>query len=224
MSEPWGCVLTRNTVVHLDESRPAVTFGRSAEHEVRIGHVPHLDPLVSRHAGEIRWLDGRLLVTNHAERLTVAVQVPGRPTVDIFPQDSYAVSARTFDILVEATFRHVLRCRILAARPEIPRQERSAGSTSAGAEAVTCLGLPVLTDRQLKMLEYYAEPIRQGGTSGRSHQQVADLLGISRSLARLEMTTVWEAFDRAGVPMRLYDDKRDEVIDAWLRHDLRPSG
>ncbi len=197
--------------------RPAVTFGRAASNEIRIGHLPQLDSLVSRRAGEVRWLEGRMLVTNEAPRLTVSVQVPGRPSIDIYPGDSHAVTAEAFDVVIEATFRHVLRCRSLT-------QQISLRPVPDAAAGVTCLGLPQLTDRQARMLDLYAEPIRSGGTSARSYQQVADLLAVSRSLVRLEMNAVWDEFDRAGVPMRLFDDKRDDVVDAWLRHDLRRSG
>jgi hypothetical protein len=47
---------------------------------------------------------------------------------------------------------------------------------------------------------------------------VAEALGISRSLVRLECHRIWSELLVAGVPMRSLGDSRDEVADAWARH------
>jgi hypothetical protein len=217
VSSALASIITKDAITHLDANQSSVTFGRSADNPVRIGHTPQLDALVSRRAGEIAWLDGRLMVTNHAERLNLTIRVPGRPQVDVYPGDRFAALSSEFDVLLEATFRHVMRCRVLAEGPAV-----TGPALPPGDDPVTCISLPRLSQRQLRMLDLYAEPIRQGGTTARSHQQVAEILNVSRSLVRMEMNAVWDEFECAGVPMRLFDDKRDEVVDAWLRHRLHP--
>ncbi len=60
-------------------------------------------------------------------------------------------------------------------------------------------------------------PLATGGHPA-SHQQVAETLGISRSLVRLECNRIWSELLVAGVPMRDYGDPRDLIADAWARH------
>ena len=43
------------------------------------------------------------------------------------------------------------------------------------------------------------------------------------SLIRLESSEIWAAFLGAGVPMRDFPDKRDAIVDAFVRHGIRRS-
>ena len=85
-------------------------------------------------------------------------------------------------------------------------------------------GLPTgarldLNSRQRQVLDSYVAPVIDGGSPA-SHQQVADVLGISRSLVRLECNRIWSKMLLAGIPMRELTDTRDQIVDAWTRHRL----
>ena len=85
-------------------------------------------------------------------------------------------------------------------------------------------GLPTgarldLNARQRQVLDAYVAPVLNGGSPA-SHQQVADVLGISRSLVRLECNRIWSKMLLAGIPMRELTDTRDQIVDAWTRHRL----
>ncbi len=202
--------MSRHAVVELTNDS-GISFGRSQENALRIGHAPRLDRLVPRMAGEVSVSRERLLITNMGSQLSLLAVMPGRASVPIPPGESYGPAVPELELLIEGEYRHSLR--IVVSRP---RPRTATASTTLRTNRL----VPRLTERQRSMLDLYVEPLRNGGTTPLSHQQVAERLCVSRALVRLEMTSVWDAFTQAGVPMRQHTDKRDEVVDAWLRHRL----
>lgn len=207
-------IVSEHGVVTHEGEFAALTFGRSPEADAQVGHAPKLDLAVPRLAGEVALYRGSALVTNHGERLALAVQCPGRPPIDVRPGDRFGPASHALDVLIEGELRHTLR--VLVTREDAVTSQRSRQLPGSTTLAV----LPTLSDRQVSLLELYVAPLRQGSRTIRTHQQVAEVVSVSRSLVRLEMNAVWLAFDQAGVPMREFDDKIQEVVDAWLRHNL----
>jgi hypothetical protein len=206
-------IVTEHGVVVGEGPSPVLRFGRSPEVDAQVGHAPQYDEAVPRIAGDVSIFRGNPVVTNLGERFALTVHREGTPPVDISPGQSFGPGCSSFDVVIEGVLRH--RIRVVA--PAASAQE----ATRDAAGTTTNVVLPEMTDRQLDLLECYVEPLRSGGKVMRTHQQVAEVSGVSRSLVRLEMNAVWLAFDRAGVPMREFNDRIVEVVDAWLRHDLR---
>ncbi len=63
MTTPVGTIAFEDThlVMEVDDR---VTFGRSPENVVQVGHHPLLDELIPRHAGTVFFSGGRLVVAN----------------------------------------------------------------------------------------------------------------------------------------------------------------
>jgi hypothetical protein len=209
---PVARILTRSNVVEVGRDEPRCTFGRAAENRVRIGHAPQFDRLVPRLAGEILFSGERPLVSNLGAQLSFSVLMTGRPAVPVLPGDAYGPGTADFSILFEGEYRHT----ITVSMTPCPQHHREAGGDAPHTHWL----LPHLTDRQRRMLELFTEPLRHGQTAPLSHQQVADHLRVSRATVRLDMSAIWDAFSNAGVPMRPHTDRRDEVLDAWMRHRL----
>src|SRR5690606_12103111 len=81
-----------------------VTFGRSPNAALRIGHVPVYDDVVPRMAGRMLSCAGRVLVENLDETLAFDLRVTGRPLVTVPPGEVHGPRDRAFDILVAGTF------------------------------------------------------------------------------------------------------------------------
>ncbi|HEY8526368.1 MAG TPA: hypothetical protein VIL48_15455 [Acidimicrobiales bacterium] len=208
-----GTVATDERVVVLP-AEGEVTFGRSPNAALRIGHVPVYDDVVPRMAGRMLSCAGRVLVENLDETLAFDLRVTGRPLVTVPPGEVHGPRDRAFDILVAGTFRYVLA--VTVNRDHTPTRIVPAGAAT-GEEPPTGARLR-LTERQRRILDAYVAPLADGGVTAASHQQVAEAVGVSRALVRLECHRIWSEMLLAGVPMRALGDARDEVADAWARH------
>jgi hypothetical protein len=207
-----GTVSTDGRVVVLDAGRE-VTFGRAATTRLRIGHAPVHDDVVPTMAGKVFVHDGRVVVANLHDVLALDIRVEGRPLISVAPGDWHSPRERNYDVLVTGTYTYELAVTIdtssdptHAVGPEVLDDPRP----PSGAR-------PRLTERHRRILDAYVAPLADGAPPA-SHQQVAETVGISRSLVRLECHKIWNELLVAGVPMRPLGDARDEVADAWARH------
>lgn len=223
--EPPGEVLAaiafEADTVFLTTERPSVRFGRSAECEVRFAHQPVADPSVPRVAGAIRAIDGRLGVENLSDKVAFDVKTPDGPLETVRPGALLSPADRHFEIVYQGTGdAH----RILVAGEVEPRPLGPAGAgvpIHDGDQPPTRID-PELTPRQWQILDAYTEPVRKGATAPATHKQVADRLHWAYATVRIECNAIWGAFLLAGVSMREFRDKRDAVVDAAVRHRLRP--
>lgn len=194
-----------------------VLFGRAADTHVRIGAAPIYDHIVPRHAGRVFALDDRVLVENLDDALALDLRVDGRALISVPPGDVHSPRDSTFDIIVTGgitTYELAVRVNVEGVHP------RHLPATAGEAELDPPTGaVPTLTARQRQILDAYVRPLRNGGLVA-SHQQVAEQLGVSRSLVRVECERIWSALFLAGVPMRDLGDARDEIVDAWSRHRI----
>lgn len=192
-----------------------LTFGRGSDVDVRIGAAPIHDDIVPRLAGQLLAYDNRVLVENLDDVLAFDLRVEGRPLISLAPGDIHSPRESTFDVLVRGgvtTYELAIRLNVDGVVPR--RADLAASAEELGAPTGA---VPTITERQRRILDAYVEPMRRGGLVA-SHQQVADQLGVSRSLVRVECERIWSALFLAGVPMRDLGDARDEIVDAWSRH------
>lgn len=193
----------------------ALTFGRGSDVDVRIGAAPIHDDIVPRLAGRLFAYEDRVMVENLDDALAFDLRVDGRPLLSLAPGDVHSPREASFDVLVRGgvtTYELAVRLNVDGVVPK--RADLAASAEELGAPTGA---VPTITDRQRRILDAYVEPMRRGGLVA-SHQQVADQLGISRSLVRVECERIWSALFLAGVPMRDLGDARDEIVDAWSRH------
>jgi hypothetical protein len=194
-----------------------VTFGRGQRTDglhLRIGHAPVHDTAVPRLAGRVFAWDGRIVVANMDDTLALDVRVHGRPAISLSPGDWHAPCDSAYRIVVTGTYQYSLGVTVNS-------DERRMQLTADGRRVV--LGSPTgvrpeFTARQRRILDAYVAPLTEGGTEPASHAQVAEAIGVSRSLVRLECNMIYSQLLRAGVPMRDLDDTRDQIADAWARH------
>jgi hypothetical protein len=199
-------------------------FGRSSQCDIRLGHQPVADRSVPRIAGAIALFDGRVAVDNLSDRVAFDVKTADGPLEAVRPGALLAPAADRFEIVVGgidgthvvAVHRQAQVQRLL----ELPPPVDHAG---AAGEPPTMVE-PALTARQWQILEAYTAPLRAGATTPATHAQVAAEVHWGYSLVRLECHAIWAAFRLAGVPMRRFPDTRDAVVDAAVRHRLRPPG
>ena len=199
------------------EANDGVTFGRGAEADVRIGAVPIYDGVVPRAAGRIFAVAGRVVVENLDDQLAFDLRLPARPIISLSPGDWHSPRETNFDIVVTGTVTFYELAVAVNASGITPR--RFPFDASADELDPPTGAIPTLTERHRRIMDAYIEPLRAGGLVA-SHQQVADRLGISRSLVRVECERIWSALFLAGVPMRDLGDARDEIVDAWSRHRI----
>ena len=223
-----GCDLP-NTVVFMDEAAAGtiaserevrvvgagrdVTFGREPTAHLRIGHAPVYDDVVPKLAGRVFAHDGRLVVDNLHDTLALDIRVEGRALMTVPPGHWHSPPEHSFDVLVTGTFTYELAVTVNSGGN--PPRVVSLGEPDSPEPPTGAR--PRLTDRQRRILDTYVAPLATGGHPA-SHQQVAETLGISRSLVRLECNRIWSELLVAGVPMRDYGDPRDLIADAWARH------
>jgi hypothetical protein len=222
--EPTGDVLaaiafTAGTVF-LTTDRPSVLFGRAAECPVRFAHQPVADASVPRVAGRIAAADGRLLVENLSDRVAFDLKTPDGPLETVRPGALLSPAAPSFEVVYRsATDVHVVLVQGEATPRPLPPPVVPRDCDQPPTRVV-----PELTDRQWQVLDAYTEPLRHGRTAPATHKQVASRLNWGYNTIRIECNAIWAAFRVAGVSMREFRDKRDAVIDAAIRHRLRPSG
>jgi len=207
-----GTISSDTDVVVFGEGR-RVTFGRDPSVQLRIGHAPVYDDVVPKVAGQVFAQDDRIVVANLHDALALDIRIPGRPLLSVPPGDWHAPGERSFDVLVTGTFTYELAVTANTARVRA-KMTAPAGPQGPGPPTGA---RPNLTDRQRAILDAYVAPLEAGGPPA-SHQQVAEMLGISRSLVRLECHRIWSELLVAGVPMRSFGDARDQIADAWARH------
>jgi hypothetical protein len=213
MDEVAAGTISSDTHVVVFGAGRDVTFGRAPTAQLRIGHVPVYDEVVPKVAGKVFAHDDRVVVANLHDTLALDIRVPGRPLISVPPRAWHAPAERSFDVLVTGTFTYELAVTVNVERNPtrvLPAGDRTSPEPPTGAH-------PDLTDRQRAILDAYVAPLAEGGPPA-SHQQVAEALGISRSLVRLECHRIWSELLVAGVPMRSLGDARDEIADAWARH------
>jgi hypothetical protein len=207
-----GTIVTDEQVVVLDADSE-VTFGRDPQARIRIGHAPLYDDVVPKLAGKVFVHRGRVVVSNLHDKLALDIRVPDRPLLSVAPGDWHSPSDRSYDVLVRGTLTYELTVTVNSAnnptRTVLPDVIDSP-EPPTGAR-------PRLTPRQRHILDAYVAPLTAGGTPA-SHQQVAETVGVSRALVRLECHRIWSELLVAGVPMRTLGDARDEIADAWARH------
>lgn len=193
------------------------TFGRGADVAIRVGAAPIYDEVVPRLAGRIASINSRVFVENLDESLALDIRIDGRPLVSVSPGHMHSPADPVFDILITGsitTYELAVRVNRDRTRPRWVGIDASADELDPPTGAT-----PELTARQRAILDAYVRPLQAGGTSA-SHQQVAEDLGISRSLVRVECERIWSALFLAGVPMRDLGNARDEIVDAWSRHRI----
>ena len=182
--------------VHLVIRDRDIHFGRAPSNDIRIGHAPILDEIVPRSTGWISAHRGRLVVANADDRLAFDVVVEGTPRSPCAracgcrrrtPSSTSSSSVRSRTRSPSPTTSPAPTCRSCRpARTPTTACRRAPGSTS--------------TRRQRQVLDAYVAPVIAGGSPA-SHQQVAHVLGISRSLVRLECNRIWSKMLLAGIPM-----------------------
>jgi hypothetical protein len=207
-----GTISTDAQVVVFGSGRE-VTFGRSPDAQVRVGHAPVYDDVVPKLAGKVFAHEDHVVVANLHDALALDIRVPGRPLVSVAPGAWHAPGERAYDVLVRGTYTYELAVTVNTAHVRtriVPADVVAAPVPPTGAR-------PRLSDRQRAILDAYVAPLESGAAPA-SHQQVAGSLGISRSLVRLECHRIWSELLVAGVPMRALGDARDEIADAWARH------
>lgn len=192
-----------------------VTVGRDPESSIRVGHTPVYDDVVPRKAARLFCVGRRVVVANPSSRLAFDVSVDDRPPMVVRPGDWFSPPHHRFEIIVTGgAFRHELTVTMNS----VGAKAHLAQSIAELADSEPLTGArPDLTVRQREIIDRYTDPVREG-SSPASHQQVADALGISRSLVRLECNRIWSELLLTGVPMRDLPDKRDAIVDAWTRH------
>ncbi len=200
--------------VHLVIRDEDVHFGRAPSNDIRIGHAPILDEIVPRNTGWVSAHRGRLVVANADDRLAFDVVVDGHAPIAVRPGMWVSPPDPEFDIVVVGTFPYTIAVAYNIAGATV--QVVSNGDVPDGLPTGARLDL---NSRQRKVLDAYVAPVIGGGSPA-SHQQVAHVLGISRSLVRLECNRIWSKMLLAGIPMRELTDTRDQIVDAWTRHRL----
>jgi hypothetical protein len=209
-----GTVSSEDRVVVVDGDR-RITFGRDPAVALRIGHAPVYDDVVPRVAGQVFAHLDRVVVANVDDALALDIRVPNRPLLSLPPGDWHAPRDHNFDIVVTGTFTYELTVTVNTEKNPtrlVPPVERPLVDPPTGAR-------PRLTERQRRVLDAYVAPLVDGRPPA-SHQAVANQLGISRSLVRLECNRIWSELLVAGVPMRAFEDPRDAIADAWARHRM----
>ena len=213
-SVPVGTVASEyDRVVVNSEGR--VTFGRSPENDVRIGHAPVSDDSIARQAGAIFDVHGRLAVENSGSRLAFDVYAEGRSPYSVPPGAWISPVEPTFEIRVGGVMTHTI---------SVAHNVHHVATLIVGADEPIRSGPPtgarlVLTERQRQVVEAYVEPLAEGGGPA-THGEVAAKLHMSRALVRSECGKIWSAMLLAGIPMRELADARDQIVDAWSRHRL----
>ena len=207
-----GTISTDERVVVLDAGRE-VTFGRAPTTLLRIGHAPVYDDVVPKLAGKVFVHDGRVVVANLHDTLALDIRVEGRPLISVAPGDWHSPREGTYDVLVTGTYTYELAVTVNTAS----NPTRVIDPAALDDPGPPTGARPRLTERQRRILDAYVAPLAEGAPAA-SHQQVAETVGISRSLVRLECHKIWSELLVAGVPMRSLGDARDEVADAWARH------
>jgi hypothetical protein len=191
------------------------TFGRDSSVDLRVGHAPVHDDVVPRRSGKVFAHDGRLVVSNLDDSLAFDIRVADRPAISVPPGDWHSPRDRAFDIVINGALTYMLTVTVNTdhnATHMLTSDEPDTHEPPTGAR-------PQLTERQRCILDAYVAPQAAGGRPA-SHQEVAQALGISRSLVRLECHRIWSELFLAGVPMRDLGDARDEIADAWARHRI----
>ena len=207
-----GTISTADGRVIVGHDTP-VTFGRGSRADLRIGHAPVYDDIVPRLTGQLFAHEGRLVVANLDDVLAFDIRIPGRPLLSVGPGEWHSPSGHSYDIVVSGTFVHELAVVVNTASRKAQLLTADAPVTMEPPTGAR----PELTERQRRILDAYVAPLADGGTIA-SHRQVAEELGLSRSLVRLECNRIWSELLVAGVPMRQLGEARDEIADAWARH------
>ncbi len=207
-----GTISTDQQVIVLDADRE-VTFGRDPHVGLRIGHAPVFDDVVPKVAGKVFVHDGRVVVANLHRSLALDIRVDGRPLISVAPGDWHAPSEGSYDVLITGTFTYELAVTVNTASNPTRVVAVDAPTTPDPPTGAR----PRLSERQRHILDAYVAPLTGGGAAA-SHQEVAETVGVSRSLVRLECHRIWSELLVAGVPMRSLGDARDEIADAWARH------
>ena len=208
-------IITELDVVRLESDNCVICFGRGPDVDVTIGHRPQLDTIVPRRSGEIWAHRGWVMVSNLGEALAIGAHIVDQPITWIRPNTVFGFEAGQCDLTIEGLFRHTLRITNDDTHQSTTLLQ---GAPPQGLKTTDVL--PQLSERQRVLLDCYVEPLRHGSAEPRTHQEVATIMGISRSLVRVEANAIWDRFDRAVVPMRQHRDKIEDVIDAWTRHRL----
>ena len=209
-------LVTEHDVVVVKGEDPVATFGRAPEASAQIGHAPTLDQAVSRINGDVFVARGHLMVANRHSSLAFSLSSEGERFVDVVPGASFGPPGNECEVAIHGALRHTIRIRL------------DRGTTDeSGRERVsvlrTLIVMPELSERQRSLLDAYAEPMRNNSAIGLTHSQASKRLQISVSLVRLEINSIWDAFIRAGVPMRPQDTRIGEITDAWTTHHINGS-
>lgn len=205
-------------VAYLTAAEPRLRFGRAAHCEVRVAHQPLADRSVPRLAGAVVVLDDRVAVDNLSDKVAFDVKTADGPLESVRPGALLAPAADRFEIVVGgANEAHVIAVH----RQDRPRRHRAGAVGWPSGDLPTTFD-PALSPRQWQILEAYTAPLRAGATTPATHAEVAAQVHWGYSLVRVECHAIWAALTLAGVPLRRFPDRRDAVVDAAVRHHLRP--
>lgn len=209
-------LITEHDVVTITAEDPVATFGRAPEASAQIGHAPILDQAVARINGEVFVARGRLMIANRHSSLAFTLSSAGERFVDVVPGATFGPPGDECEVTIDGALRHTVRVRVDRGMSDDSRRQRASGLR-------TLTAMPDLSQRQRALLDAYAEPFRSGSALVLTHNEAAKRMQISVSLVRLEINTIWDAFIRAGVPIRPQDTRIGEITDAWTRHRINGS-
>ncbi|MCU4186058.1 hypothetical protein K6U06_16940 [Acidiferrimicrobium sp. IK] len=160
---------------------------------------------------------GRIAVENLAERRAFDVLARGSPLEAVRPGAIFSPADRCFEVrLVGSLATYTIVVDIVTGAADSP-----AVTGEDACDPGTRLE-PELTARQWQVMAEYIRPILAGSPVPATHAAVAEALGWSMALIRVECAEIWNRFVLADVPMRDFPDKRDAIVDAAIRHRLLP--
>lgn len=188
-----------------------LTFGRSRDRDVRLGHDPE-DDYVSRHAGEISRLSGGVLVRNSSKTQSLLLRPLPGPEVRIAPSSGVLRSTRElFQLVVPGRYGGSYTMLIDGRPPQVEGALAENPVAPLGA-VPTRAGASRLTARERRMLAALCEPrLLNAGEEARpaTYGEVAERLGTTTSSVKGCLDNLRHRLsDEDGIPgLRTEEDK-----------------
>jgi hypothetical protein len=193
----------------------AVSFGRSADCQVRFGYAPIPDEGVPRIAGRLLAAGQRVFVESAAQPGHRALELRGATgtTAQIPHGEGFSPRDSQFEILVRggtAVWKLGVTVRVPL---DLSDTEQSTDPPTNRFE----LGLTAL---QQLVLEAYCEPLTRGRVEPATHRDVAAALNYHPNTVREILYEIWALMFAKQVPMPDVSDKRVAVVEAARVHGL----
>jgi len=193
----------------------SVSFGRSADCQVRFGYAPIPDDGVPRVAGRLLAAGQRVFVESTAQPGHRALELRGAngTSAQIPHGEGFSPRESQFEILV----RGGTAVWKLGVTVRVPL-DRSDGDRSCDPPTNRFdLGL---TDLQQAVLDAYCEPLTRGRVEPATHRDVASALNYHPNTVREILYEIWALMFAQQVPMPDVADKRVAVVEAARVHGL----